>query len=297
MKRFLFKIGIWGVIAFAILNGIAFLSLYSLGKSCLYKPQYVENGVKETAFDYVVLGSSTGLTTLDTKQIDSLTGKKGFNISIDDTSMSTHYVMLQHFYAQGKKTKNLVLTITPWDVADSVPTMSDNDYRFLTNVKEDYVYNYYKEMEKGAFKMMTLSRYFPLFGVSYYNTEIFYPSVMTVVKTEKRNRFDEKGNYFYPESGAGVKAGSQATVYHSKLKNPYFEKLYAFCKTQNITLILYQSPMYNSEIHYFGFPKEVKFIDHSRLLAADEFYDNIHVNKKGRQKASSELTDLVLKFN
>lgn len=290
MQRFLFKIGVWGVIVFAVLNGIAFLSLYFIGKSCLYKPQYLENGLKETAFDYVVLGSSTGLTTLDTKEIDSLTGKKGFNLSIDDTSMSTHYLMLQHFYALGKKTDHLILTITPWDIVDSLPTMSNNDYRFLTYVEEDYVYDYYKNIERGPFKFMTLSRFMPLLGVSYYNTEIFYPSIMTVVKTEKRNRFDDMGNYFYPKSGPGVKADSQNVVYNSKLKNPYFEKLYAFCKARNISLILYQSPLYNSEIHYFGFPKGIKYIDHSRLLEADGFYDNIHVNKEGRAIASQKLS-------
>ncbi len=86
MKKFLLKIGMYGLVSFIMLNLIAWTSLYFMGKSSLYKPEYLTNRVKETQFDYVVLGSSTGLTTLNTSLIDSLSGKKGFNISIDDTS-------------------------------------------------------------------------------------------------------------------------------------------------------------------------------------------------------------------
>ena len=72
----------------------------------MYKNQFVKNGVKETEFDYVVLGSSTGLTTLDTKLIDEKMYTSGLNISMDDTSLSSHYLMLQYFLSLGKKRNN-----------------------------------------------------------------------------------------------------------------------------------------------------------------------------------------------
>lgn len=285
MKRFLLKITIWSVLSFLALNAIAFGSLCFLGKSNLYKPQYLENGVKETVFDYVILGSSTGLTTLDSKQIDADSGKKGLNISLDDTSLSSHYVMLQHFYALGKKTDYLVLAITPWDISDSKPTISNNDYRFLPDVDKTYVHDYYGEMEKGFFKPLFLSRYFPLFGVSYYNTEVFYPSLLTVVKPEKRNRFDEKGNYSYPDFSGKPTKGKRRLM-KGEFKNPYFHKIAQLCKRNNTELILYQSPLFETDLKYEAAPENLKFVNHYNILTEPSFYDNIHVNQRGRKICS-----------
>lgn len=285
MKKFLLKIGMYGLVSFIMLNLIAWTSLYFMGKSSLYKPEYLTNGVKETQFDYVVLGSSTGLTTLNTSLIDSLSGKKGFNISIDDTSMSTHYLMLQHFYASGKTTNRLVLAITPWDVVVSEPTINNNDYRFLPYVHRDYVYDYYAEMEKGWFKTLTYSRYFPVFGVGYYNTELFYPSILVAFKPGKRNRFDEKGNYSYPDEGSGPDE-KKASVTNVEITNPFYERIKAFCAAHDIELILYQSPIYKTKV---AFTADVKVVNHSDLLEdASFFYDAIHVNSKGREACSGQ---------
>ena len=107
MKKFIFKILVFGILFMVLANFLSYLVLFQLKKSNFYKPQFLANGVFQKNFDYVVLGSSTGLTTLDTKIIDSITGKKGLNISLDDSSLSSHYLMLQHFYKLDKKNKSL----------------------------------------------------------------------------------------------------------------------------------------------------------------------------------------------
>lgn len=285
MKRFLYKIGVLGLIAFILLNGIAFLSLHFLGNSCLFKPQYLENGVKEKQFDYLVLGSSTGLTTLNTKEIDSLTGKRGLNMSMDDTSMSTHYLMLQHYYALGKKTDNVVLTVTPWDAVDSLPELGNNDYQFITYLRENYAYQYYASMEKKPFKPLTISAYFPLFGVSYYNAEVFFPSLLTVFQPEKRNRFDDRGNYTYPVIETDLLNKNQEL---SKLffLNPYYKKIVALCKENNSELVVYIAPMYKRRVVLAV--DDPKVINHSDFLSNSKlFYDHIHVNHLGRAEASA----------
>lgn len=289
MKRFLYKIGVWTVIAFLLLNGIAFLSLYFLGKSCLYKPQFLENGVKEKQFDYLVVGSSTGLTTLNTKGIDSITGKKGINISIDDSSMSAHYLMLQHYYTLGKQADYVVLTVTPWDTQDSAPELGNNDYRFINYVRENYVHQYYNSMEKELFQPLTISAYFPLAGVSYYNTEVFFPSLITVFQPAKRNRFDDRGNYTYPVNTIGLKEKDEET---SKMVflNPYYEKIVKLCKENNSKLVVYIAPMYKRHV-ILGAHKEV-VINHSDFLTnPDFFYDNIHVNHLGRAEATKRFAE------
>ncbi|WP_432671705.1 hypothetical protein [Flavobacterium sp. SM2513] len=289
MKKFITKIIVYTAIILIIANGIAWLSLYFLGQSQLYKPQFVKNGVKEKHFDYVVLGSSTGLTTLDTKQIDSTINTTGLNISMDDTALNTHYLMLQYFYAQNKTTDYLVLAVTPWDLANKEPVLSDNDYRFFSEQYTDVVHAYYQSIPYKGFPVLKYSAYVPILGVSYYNTELFYPSLLTIVQPKKRNRFDDRGNYSYPSTG--VPKETAPNVVTAVIKNPYFEKIEALCKEKGIQLIVYQSPLYKTKVDLSG----QKFvINHSDFLKDKSlFYDNLHVNKEGRTSCSANF---ALKF-
>ncbi len=290
MKKFLTKIAIYTFFILLIGNGVAWLSLYFIGKSNLYKPQFVKNGLKETHFDYVVLGSSTGLTTLDTKLIDEKLKTNGLNISMDDSALSSHYLMMQFFYQQKKTTDYLVLAVTPWDLANDNPKINNNDYRFLSEYNTKEVKSYYNSISYEGFPVLKYATYFPLIGVSYYNTELFYPSLFTILKPEKRNRFDEKGNYSYPNMGSPK--STEATIKNLKVNNSYFQKIKDFCQGHGIKLIVYQSPLYKTTITSNS--KE-NFVNHSNFITVDSlFYDNLHVNSMGRTKCSE---DFAIQFN
>lgn len=281
MKKFIIKIVVYSFLLFIFLNGVSFFILKNLSNSEFYKPQFVKNADIEDDFDYVVLGSSVGLTTLNTIQIDSTLGLKGLNISMDDTSLTTHSLMLNHFYKSNKTTKKLILCVTPWDLSANKYKLNNNDYRFLSEVDENYVSNHYCKMEKGIFKKLYLSKYFPIIGVSYYNFEIVFPSLLTLLNHKKHNKFDERGNFSYPDYGA-TKKNVKIKYENATLKNKYFNKIYTFCKSNNIELIVYQSPLLGKKINYIGLPNDVKFLNHSDLISNDMFYDDIHVNSKGR---------------
>ncbi|HEU4496907.1 MAG TPA: hypothetical protein VFR70_07635, partial [Flavobacterium sp.] len=223
MKKFLKKILIYGLLVFIFLNAAACCSLYFLRNSSFYKPSFLTHEIAENKFDYVVVGSSIGLTSLNTILIDSITNQSGLNLCIDDTSIASNYLMLQHFYKRGKKTKFCILSISHWDLAVEKPALNNNDYRFLPYFCDDFVYQYYRDLEPGYFKPLALSHYFPAIGVCYYNTEIFYPSILAALQPDRRNRFDEKGNYYYPESGT-VKP-KDWTVAELSWKNPYVSKI------------------------------------------------------------------------
>lgn len=286
MRKFITKIALYTVFILLLGNGIAWLSLCFLGQSQLYKPQFVKNGVKEKHFDYVVLGSSTGLTTLDTKQIDSTLHTTGLNISMDDTGLNTHYLMLQYFYEQNKTTKYLVLAVMPSDLANSKPVLSDNDYRFFSERNTQAVHNYYQDIAYEDFPVLKYSAYLPILGVSYYNTEVFYPSLLAAMQPKKRNRFDDRGNYSYPTSGFPKETAPKtiATV----IKNPYFEKIKAFCEQKKIKLIVYQSPLYKIKV---DLNLDELTVNHSDLLPdATLFYDNLHVNQVGRRICSEAFS-------
>lgn len=279
MRKFIIKIGIYGILSFLLLNGIAFAALFLLGKSQLYKPQFLKNGVKEIHFDYIVLGSSTGLTTLNTKAIDSVMQWNGLNLSMDDTSLSTHVLMLEYFLSLGKKTDKIFLCVTPWDLQNPVNSLNDNDYRFLTECSNPVVYKHYCTFETKGLPVLTYSKYFPFLGMSYYNNELFYPALFTAVQPKKRNRFDDKGNYTYPDNQNKIedKKNSKVSVI---IKNPAFQRMKTLCKINNIELIIYQSPLFRNEV---VFPSiEDRVINHSTILPENMFYDQIHVTTVGR---------------
>lgn len=275
-----------------LLNLLALGSFWSLRQSEFYKPSFAVNQ-SDLQLDYIVLGSSTGLTTLDTKLIDSLTQWKGLNLSMDDTALPTHYLMLKHFLENGGKTQRCVVAITPWDVANASPTIGNNDHRFLPFISEDYVEDHFTILEDEAWSPLTMSKWVPLFGLGYYNTELFYPSLIALAKPTYRNRFDNKGNYVYPDLGRSLKVKTPK-VSDYQFNNPYLEKIQLLCQENSIELILYQSPMLNQ---HQNTSETYPMVNHSALLnqEADLFYDDIHVNKKGREVATKEFVKQLLK--
>lgn len=289
MRKFLKKIAIYGFLSLVSFNLVAWASLYILGRSQFYKPQFISNGLKSRNYDYVVLGSSTGLTTLDTRQIDSITGLRGVNLSMDDTAAPSHYLMLQHFLEEGHSTQTLVLSVLPWDAQVTDPKIGKNDYRFLTYGDRDYVQAHFQALEDGYFRPLTLSRYLPIIGVATYNTEVFFPSLIAAAKPMYHNRFDDYGNYSYPESG-GVTL-TQKTTSPVHMRNPYLKKIEAVCKARGIRLIYYLSP--NASTRY-ATGNSHEFINHSDLLDdGNRFYDGIHVNSRGRKVCSEAVAELL----
>lgn len=286
MKKFLLKTALYLALALLIVNGIAWICLAVHRNASFYKPSFFTHAVKNKQVDYVVIGSSIGLTSINTKQIDSLNHTEGINLSIDDTSLSSNYLMLEHFFNQGGKTSYCILAISSWDLANASPQLNDNDYRFLPFVGEEYVHAYYASLEKGICKPLTYSHYFPFLGVCYYNTELLYPALVAALQPEKRNRFDAKGNYTYPPVSS-VKKVPFSTVTLA-WKNPYIAKIEALCKKNNAALILYQAPMLETKV--VNLNSNYALINHATLLRPEDgFYDKIHVDCNGRKKATTAL--------
>lgn len=284
MRRFL-KHSLVFLGAFLILaNGLSWMSLYFLRKSEFYKPSFALQKSKEK-LDYIVLGSSTGLTTLDTQIIDSITGLQGVNLSMDDTSMPMHTLMLEHFLAQGGKVSSCVLVFDAGQMNQQSIQKSGNAYRFFPFIQEDYVAAYFKATDN---ELLSRSEWLPMIGVGYYNAELFYPGLFSAVNPKRHNRFDAQGNYSYPNSGKPNNREVERIAF--SLNSPGYKKIKALCQANNIELVLYHPPKFKSEV--ISNTPIGNFINHSQLLQdATFFYDHLHVNKKGRQLTSLAFAD------
>ncbi|NNK73792.1 MAG: hypothetical protein HKO94_11430 [Flavobacteriaceae bacterium] len=267
-------------------------SLWKLRNSSFYKPSFLVNDVEEQSFDYIVLGASTGLTTLNTKYIDSTMQMTGINLSMDDTGMPSHFLMLQHFLAQGKSTKYCILApgLSSYNSTDE--KLSDNDYRFLMFNNSAYVQDYFKSFKGTEARVLTASRYLPLIGVSYYNAELFYPSLMNIIRPEKRNRFDERGNYTYPVIRHTDEGRQDPREINVTFRSQYLAKIKALCEENGIRLICYISPMKDRTAKVQSL--EYEYINHSRKIKGNKFfYDRDHVNTLGRKLASAAFSEAL----
>ncbi|PKP25179.1 MAG: hypothetical protein CVU03_09215 [Bacteroidetes bacterium HGW-Bacteroidetes-2] len=288
MKKGLYHIGLYGLLTILLANLLAWSCLWSLRQAAFYKPGFLVNQVTETHFDYIILGSSTGLTTLNTVRIDSLIHTNGLNLSMDDTGLPSQYLMLQHFLAENKTAGVVVLVINPWEGATTTVALSDNDYRFLPFINRPYVQQHFSAISEKGLPVLAWSRYAPMLGVSYYNAELTAPSLLALWQPERRNRFDARGNYVYPNDGFVF--DKKPTTTHLHMEHPYLQKITEVCSKNGIALLLYQPPIYATEVKDSLTPN---FINHSTLFKDKTyFYDAMHVNAKGRKEASSQFAEV-----
>src|SRR5690606_34999549 len=214
---------------------ISLTGFYALRKSNFYKPSFLANGVTEQKFDYIVLGSSVGLTTLDTKLMDSMMGTTGINLSMDDTGLSGQYLMLEHFLAEGNKTDYVILAPGIAALENKDVTFGDNDYRFLMYGNRNYIHEYYKNASDNseAATIAYVTKWIPFVGMAYYNMELFFPSINSLINPSKRNRFDDRGNYSYPKNNKRFKDKSTNTI-ELDFQHAYLEKIQNLCEKNNI---------------------------------------------------------------
>ncbi|WP_162919920.1 hypothetical protein [Hanstruepera ponticola] len=274
--------------AFLVSYIISHASLWLLRQSHFYKPSYLTNGIKQTDFDYIILGASTGLTTLNTHTIDSVLHTEGLNLSVDDTALPSQYLMLQHFLAQGKRTDYCILAPNPKNYNTRIHTLSDNDYRFIMYANRPYVNGYYKLFSGTRANILKHSSWLPVLGVSYYNAELLYPSLYSFIKPKSHNRFDDKGNYTYPNKSfidSPIKSFKPSSI---TFENEYVQKIKDLCDLHGITMICYITPMKGLKALVDN--KNYHIINHSDLLKNSSFFhDIIHINTSGRKKASLQF--------
>lgn len=290
MKTFLQKVGVIVICVLILSTIISYGCLWSLRQSNFYKPSFLANSIEQTNFDYIILGASTGLTTLNTKIIDSVLQTTGLNLSVDDTALSSQYLMLQHFLAEGKRTKFCVLAPSVASYDSQRNTVNDNDYRFLMYINRPYVHKYYQQFSGANANILQLTKWMPAIGVSYYNAELFYPSILSLIQPDRHNRFDEKGNYSYTVKNIEDKPLITFTDVPIDFTNKYVSKIKELCELHNIQLICYLTPLKGQKAVVKSVDYDV--INHSNLLKNTRYFnDVIHVNSLGRQVASLQFAN------
>jgi hypothetical protein len=260
-----------------------------LKRSNLFKSTFVFNELKGKTLDYVIIGSSRGLTTLNSKLIDSLTGLKGFNASIDGGGIATNIIMLQHLIHNKVKFKYCIFTLDEIGIADNTYQFSKNTYRFVPFCQESYIQETMAKFEDCREKSnFRASRFYPGFTVFDNNKTLLAGAVKALINPKTRNRYDEKGNYTYPLGNPTDKIITFDTTVFPRYGNVYND-LQKICTENNIELITYIAPI---EGQFLKVPYTKNLINHSNLLNNSKFFvDELHVNYNGRIAATNAFTE------
>lgn len=296
MKRFIFKTLVYCIILGLIVNVFSWVSLLILKNADLYKPSYILKHLEpEASFDYVVLGSSTGLTGIDTEQLDSLLHLKGYNLSLDGMAYGGQRMMLEHFITHHYQTKYCFLSVDVNNISKPTSEISMNEFYFLPFLNKDYVYNSFYHREKGL-KFRAFTRYVPVLGCAYYNQEIFFSSMLALLSPHRRHHFNEKGNEAYRGDDI-VPSGEEYTELKFEFSNEDVLAIEKLCEDNNIQLIYIIPPKYHTKI----MPRQTdgrKLYNFSTLINDEKmFHDSVHVNVYGRTIYTKALADTLSKYN
>jgi hypothetical protein len=289
VKKFIKKIIIFSIIIFSLGSVISLFVNHFFKKSQFYKPSFlVNNFKKDNKFDFFIAGSSRGLTSINSTLIDKKLGTNGVNLSMDDTGLNTQFLMIRHFFLSGFTSNYCILVLDESHFFNTPKKIGNNDYRFVTFSNEEYVKKYYDEFDKSSLGLLKHSNINPFFTYSYYNLELFYPGMLSAFKPNFRNKFDQKGNYSYPNSGKEFGSKNRKEIAYI-ISNPLIKEIETFLIENNSKLIIYIAPYADKNL---TINTSYNLINHSYVVNNDTlFYDNIHVNNKGREKATSLFID------
>jgi hypothetical protein len=294
MNRFLKEFAFNFFAVLMALQAISAMLLFFLGKGTFYKPQFLHNHFKNVSLDYYLIGSSTGLTTLNTSLIDRELNVNGINASMDDTDLSVHLLMIKEFLQYNPPPKKLILCINPWDINKNETEISTNAYRFLTYSNSPHVRAYLKDKDRTSLGILKNANWMPFAAIMYFNKEIIFPALFSIINPTYRNRFDEKGNYSYPNNKESAHMDTLQNKYSYDINSKYYHQIIELCNKNKMDLIVYQSPIAAESVLNKQLPGVLRYINHSDFIYSPNFfYDGIHVNALGREACTLDFIDKV----
>jgi hypothetical protein len=221
--------------------------------------------------------------------LDSISKKKGINLSLDGSEISTQSVLM-NLFLQKNSLKTLYLQVDYWNV-NSESTNDIADARLLPYLNSGICFNHYKQF---GYKWY-LYRYIPFWKYAefnyYWGPVIFMNSLFEILKPE----FDLKtGTLFYPNGKFIGKNVKQNVVFPQDSNYKFLSEIITMCQNKNIKLVLFTAP-YSAvlpskesefslnEFSIFCKKHKVTYFNFSSIFEKNNefFYDDVHLKSNG----------------
>jgi hypothetical protein len=278
ISRFIKRITCYGVTVFILLNALALLLDAHLRKSSIFKANIIYKGIPA---EHITLGSSRSLTGVNTKMLKELTEKEWFNLSVDDTPIETHLLMLKLASFRNNPIRCMILQYDDSTNGRELHKINDRDYQFLPFAYEDngILWNYLKTRGNGLGAALYI---FPILKYAYYNTELFFPALNLLFNPDYSHRSDKFGDYFYPDNTKKNIECEEYGIKNIDLTNNTLDKIISHCSDNRISLIVFTAPYKCQKIQTRN-TKNFVFLDYSDAIKnINYFIDDLHLNRLGR---------------
>lgn len=287
LKKFIKAVAYYSTIILILLNLVALTLDAHIRRHTIFKSNLIFNQLEANS---LILGSSRGLTGVSAKQLTTLTKEQWYNLSIDDTPVETHLLVLELLIENGSTPKCLLLQFDESKENGDYTKIHDRDYQFLPYAYHDngLLWEYMKYKQNGFGALLYL---IPILKYAYYNTELFFPAVGLIFNPNYHHRFDDSGDYSYPVITTFESSCTSKEPKIINLQNQILARINALCVENGIKLLVFTAP-YRCQTADIMLNKEILYYNYSTIFNEDSyFYDELHINALGKDA----FTQIILK--
>ncbi|WP_156100679.1 hypothetical protein [Gillisia sp. Hel_I_29] len=281
---------------------IIILSLYLLDFIYTYtyhhgtarnKLSYIMQRENDTV-DYVFIGSSRVDNTINADIITSITSKSTINLGFQGAKIDDYYIILQLLKEQNIKFKKVFIQV------DYVFNMDGNSEilksYLMPYIHKDFITKLIKKRDKEFYQL----KYIPFYRYLIYDYKLGFREFFNSA-INHRSATDFKNGYF-PKYGSTNQKLSSTLPDHVISRNNYINKINAFAKKNDITIIYFMAP-YCPNTKNLNYSKKLKnklpsFLDYSHVFPFQEdyFYNCSHLNDRGATEFSKIFAKDILRL-
>ncbi|WP_196894921.1 hypothetical protein [Aureivirga marina] len=231
---------------------------------------------KKDSLEYVLLGSSRCIHSLNSKTILEKTGKKGLNLAYPSTGPFEVKLMLQEVI-KNTNTKKVFIQIDYSFNQISPDNLAKINW--LPYLTEDNINKEFERFEPDYFYY----NYIPFYKYLKFDSKIGFRNLFLSVSGKKINTINNLG---FKATDGILKEKTPHFYTLKREKNIHIEEIISLCKENNIELMFFTAPVFNFEGNHKIFENSLNnYTDFSNAYSdITLFKDHTHLNTEGAIK-------------
>lgn len=311
IKKLIYRCVLFVSLSLGLLYLADIIFTNTLSNDPLNKVAFARHFKNET-FDFAFLGNSRVLVMSRTEELQKLTGKRGINLALDGSNIMHQYLILSNFLDKNQ-VKDVYMNIDPWGLQFGL----DNPSRiwcFMPFINDPIVSSELANIF-GKYEV-TLWRLFPFQRYSYFNSRLGPFSLINSKISFIPTPFNSCGDYSHIAEEIIPKKpvldDVKLNILVKKANVRFLIKILKLCHLKGVQLHLYTAPVI---ISYYRNHTNIDSVLNSVILPtanmfnvnytnfcletlcsdSTNFYDHHHLNKRGVEKFTPLLKELMEK--
>lgn len=319
MKHFIKKVITYLliVICFLLVYGVMCDLLYNKNIFLGNNKRFWQLSIKNSDYDYAVIGSSRAYGSLDVKLLDSLTHQNGINLGLNGSGFKENYVTAKLFLSNKNKIDKIYLQIDPYSfMSEEWFSNSFYAYAYLPYWDSDETIKNALHKEIPIIKDSPF--YIPYIGYFIYNN--YYSPIQVIDSFLNQDTFCGNsyncinGNKSYTFMNGNESEEKSRSDQHDMKKarlikfnlneedKYYYNQIMKLAADNNIEIITFTAPtLDNFDNEFENFLKKIKteiyFKTNSDWMSSEYYENRTHINYKGRKVFTTEFAYFLISSN